>query len=110
LLNLVKKSLFVATKKQAKDIKEAAQTSRYAFRHRKMVGWYVNQLRTVSKSIKKMQTIDKMATDGTYANINKKEKLMLEREKAKLFLFLVVLLIWQNYLQHCSSLMLKKNT
>jgi small subunit ribosomal protein S2 len=31
-----------------------------------------------------MQTIDKMATDGTYANINKKEKLMLEREKAKL--------------------------
>ena len=48
------------------------------------LGGMLTNFATVRKSIKKMQTIDKMATDGTYANINKKEKLMLEREKAKL--------------------------
>jgi small subunit ribosomal protein S2 len=39
---------------------------------------------TVRKSIKKMQTLDKLASDGTYTNINKKERLMIEREKIKL--------------------------
>jgi small subunit ribosomal protein S2 len=39
---------------------------------------------TVRKSIKKLQTLDKMATDGTYANMAKKERLMVEREKEKL--------------------------
>jgi small subunit ribosomal protein S2 len=86
--NLVKsgrKILFVATKKQAKDIiKEAAAASSMPFAVERWLGGMLTNFATVRKSIKKMQTIDKMATDGTYANINKKEKLMLEREKAKL--------------------------
>jgi small subunit ribosomal protein S2 len=48
------------------------------------LGGMLTNFTTVRKSIKKMQTIDKMATDGTYQNINKKERLMLEREKVKL--------------------------
>ena len=80
-----KKILFVATKKQAKDIiKEAAAASSMPFAVERWLGGMLTNFATVRKSIKKMQTIDKMATDGTYANINKKEKLMLEREKAKL--------------------------
>lgn len=86
--NLVKSGrriLFVATKKQAKDIiKEAAAASSMPFAVERWLGGMLTNFATVRKSIKKMQTIDKMATDGTYANINKKEKLMLEREKAKL--------------------------
>ncbi len=86
--NLVKSGrriLFVATKKQAKDIiKEAAAASTMPFAVERWLGGMLTNFATVRKSIKKMQTIDKMATDGTYANINKKERLMLEREKAKL--------------------------
>ncbi|MFM6984377.1 MAG: 30S ribosomal protein S2 [Chitinophagaceae bacterium] len=86
--NMVKsgrKILFVATKKQAKEIiKEVASQSNMPFATERWLGGMLTNFSTVRKSIKKMQTIDKMATDGTYANINKKEKLMLEREKAKL--------------------------
>lgn len=80
-----RKILFVATKKQAKDIiKEAASQTSMPFAVERWLGGMLTNFATVRKSIKKMQTIDKMAQDGTYANINKKEKLMLEREKAKL--------------------------
>ncbi len=80
-----RKILFVATKKQAKDIiKEAAAQTAMPFAVERWLGGMLTNFATVRKSIKKMQTIDKMAVDGTYANINKKEKLMLEREKAKL--------------------------
>ncbi len=80
-----KKILFVATKKQAKDlVMEAAKQAGMPFVTERWLGGMLTNFATVRKSIKKMQTIDKMATDGTYANINKKEKLMLEREKAKL--------------------------
>lgn len=86
--NMVKsgrKILFVATKKQAKEIiKEAAEQTGMPHATERWLGGMLTNFATVRKSIKKMQTIDKMATDGTYANINKKEKLMLEREKAKL--------------------------
>jgi small subunit ribosomal protein S2 len=86
--NMVKagrKILFVATKKQAKEIiKEAAAQTNMPHACERWLGGMLTNFATVRKSIKKMQTIDKMATDGTYANINKKEKLMLEREKAKL--------------------------
>lgn len=86
--NMVKsgrKILFVATKKQAKEIiKEVASQTNMPFATERWLGGMLTNFSTVRKSIKKMQTIDKMSTDGTYANINKKEKLMLEREKAKL--------------------------
>ncbi|MDP2175955.1 MAG: 30S ribosomal protein S2 [Bacteroidota bacterium] len=86
--NLVKSGkriLFVATKKQAKDlIQEAAKQAGMPYVTERWLGGMLTNFATVRKSIKKMQTIDKMAIDGTYANINKKEKLMLEREKAKL--------------------------
>lgn len=86
--NMVKagrKILFVATKKQAKEIiKEVAAEINMPFATERWLGGMLTNFATVRKSIKKMQTIDRMATDGTYANINKKEKLMLEREKAKL--------------------------
>lgn len=88
LKNIVKsgrKVLFVATKKQAKEIieSEAARVN-MPFVTERWLGGMLTNFTTVRKSIKKMQTIDKMAQDGTYANINKKERLMLEREKTKL--------------------------
>jgi small subunit ribosomal protein S2 len=88
LKNIVKsgrKVLFVATKKQAKEIieTEAARVN-MPFVTERWLGGMLTNFTTVRKSIKKMQSIDKMATDGTYQNINKKERLMLEREKAKL--------------------------
>ncbi len=86
--NMVKsgrKILFVATKKQAKEIiKEAASQAGMPHATERWLGGMLTNFATVRKSIKKMQTIEKMASDGTYENINKKEKLMLEREKAKL--------------------------
>jgi small subunit ribosomal protein S2 len=86
--NMVKsgrKILFVATKKQAKEIiREIADKANMPHATERWLGGMLTNFSTVRKSIKKMQTIEKMSTDGTYANINKKEKLMLEREKAKL--------------------------
>jgi len=88
LKNIVKsgrKVLFVATKKQAKEIIETeAGRVNMPFVTERWLGGMLTNFATVRKSIKKMQTIDKMATDGTYQNINKKERLMLEREKTKL--------------------------
>jgi len=48
------------------------------------LGGMLTNFGTVRKSIKKMQTLEKLAQDGTYVNINKKERLMIEREKIKL--------------------------
>src|ERR1700692_1595650 len=59
-----RKVLFVATKKQAKYI--------------------VSDYATVRKAIKKMSNIDKLTKDGTYANLSKKERLMIQRERIKL--------------------------
>lgn len=86
--NIVKsgrKVLFVATKKQAKEIIEnEAKRVNMPFVTERWLGGMLTNFTTVRKSIKKLQTLEKMATDGTYVNINKKERLMVEREKIKL--------------------------
>jgi len=88
LKNIVKsgrKVLFVATKKQAKEIIEnESKRVNMPFVTERWLGGMLTNFSTVRKSIKKMQNIDKLATDGTYSNINKKERLMLDREKLKL--------------------------
>jgi small subunit ribosomal protein S2 len=81
--------LFVATKKQAKEIvAEEAKRANMPFTTERWLGGMLTNFQTVRKSIKRMQNIDKMATDGTFERINKKERLMLDREKAKLNMIL----------------------
>lgn len=81
--------LFVATKKQAKEIvAEEAKRANMPFTTERWLGGMLTNFQTVRKSIKRMQNIDKMATDGTFNRINKKERLMLDREKAKLQMIL----------------------
>lgn len=77
--------LFVSTKKQAKEIvsTEAAKAGMPHVTERWLGGMLTN-FQTVRRSIKRMQVIDKMATDGTFERLNKKERLMLDREKIKL--------------------------
>lgn len=77
--------LFVATKKQARDIiNEAAKEVNMPYVTERWLGGMLTNFATVKKSIKKMQSIEKMESDGTFANIAKKERLILLREKAKL--------------------------
>ncbi|MBM3437769.1 MAG: 30S ribosomal protein S2 [Bacteroidetes bacterium] len=81
--------LFVATKKQAKEIvAEEAKRANMPFTTERWLGGMLTNFQTVRKSIKRMQNIDKMVTDGTFERINKKERLMLDREKAKLQMIL----------------------
>lgn len=86
--NIVKsgrKVLYVATKKQAKEIVEnEAKRVNMPFVCDRWLGGMLTNFGTVRKSIKKMQTLEKLSSDGTYTNINKKERLMIEREKIKL--------------------------
>ena len=86
--NIVKsgrKVLFVATKKQAKEmIENEAKRVNMPFITERWLGGMLTNFATVRKSIKKLQSLDKLATDGTYANMAKKERLMVEREKEKL--------------------------
>lgn len=80
-----RKVLFVATKKQAKDIMaEHAKLVNMPFVTERWLGGMLTNFSTVRKSIKKMTNIDKFTKDGTYDNISKKEKLMLQRERIKL--------------------------
>lgn len=80
-----KKILFVATKKQAKEfVKESAQSVNMPFVTERWLGGMLTNFATIRKSIRKMQTIEKMLNDGTFENITKKEKLVLSREKEKL--------------------------
>src|SRR5688572_24639121 len=80
-----KKVLFVATKKQAKDIvANEARRINMPFIVERWPGGMLTNFATVRKSIKKMANYDKMATDGTFANISKKERLQISREKAKI--------------------------
>lgn len=80
-----RKIMFVATKKQAKEIvQEQAARANMPFVTERWLGGMLTNFQTVRRSIKRMQNIDKMATDGTYERINKKERLMLTRERAKL--------------------------
>src|SRR6187401_168754 len=80
-----KKILFVATKKQAKEIVGAAAKSvNMPFITERWPGGMLTNFATQRKSVKKMTNIDKMMTDGTFENISKKEKLQISRQKAKM--------------------------
>jgi small subunit ribosomal protein S2 len=84
-----RKILFVATKKQAQEIvAEHAKRANMPFVTQRWLGGMLTNFQTVRRSIKRMQGIDKMAADGTFERINKKERLMLDREKTKLALML----------------------
>lgn len=80
-----KKILFVGTKKQAQEIvkTEALRAGMPYVTHRWLGGMLTN-FSTIRKSISRMEEISTMQTDGTYENITKKERLMLDREKEKL--------------------------
>jgi small subunit ribosomal protein S2 len=80
-----RKVLFVATKKQAKDIvAEYAKTVNMPYITERWLGGMLTNFATVRKSIKKMTNIDKLTKDGTYDILSKKEKLMISRERIKL--------------------------
>ncbi len=80
-----RKILFVATKKQAKEIiAEAAKNTNMPYVTERWLGGMLTNFATVRKSIKKMSNIDKMTKDGTYTVLSKKEKLMIQRERVKL--------------------------
>jgi small subunit ribosomal protein S2 len=80
-----RKVLFVATKKQAKDIvAEYAKQVNMPYITERWLGGMLTNFATVRKSIKKMSNIDKLTKDGTYTNLSKKERLMIQRERIKL--------------------------
>jgi len=80
-----KKILFVATKKQAKEIvAEAVKKVNMPYVTERWPGGMLTNFATIRKAVKKMASIDKMATDGTYETISKKEKLTITREREKL--------------------------
>jgi len=80
-----RKVLFVATKKQAKDIiVEKVTPIDMPYVTERWPGGMLTNFPTIRKAVKKMSTIDKMATDGTFANMSKREKLQISRQRAKL--------------------------
>src|SRR6476646_6942105 len=80
-----KKILFVGTKKQAKDIvTECAARVNMPYVTERWLGGMLTNFNTVRKSVKKMQSIEKMLGDGSFDNITKKERLTLTRDKEKM--------------------------
>lgn len=80
-----RKILFVATKKQAKDIvAERVQKVNMPYVTERWPGGMLTNFPTIRKAVKKMASIDKMATDGTFDNMSKREKLQITRQRAKL--------------------------
>ena len=80
-----KKVLFVATKKQAKQVvADRAQSVEMPFVIERWPGGMLTNFPTIRKAVKKMATIDKMAKDGTFDNMSKREKLQITRQRAKL--------------------------
>jgi small subunit ribosomal protein S2 len=80
-----KKILFVGTKKQAKDIvNECARRVNMPFVTERWLGGMLTNFNTVRKSVKKMQSIEKMLSDGSFDSITKKERLTLSRDKDKM--------------------------
>ena len=80
-----KKILFVATKKQAKDIVSERVTSiNMPYVTERWTGGMLTNFQTTKKSIKKMTVIDKMKSDGTWETLNKREKLFKTRQREKL--------------------------
>jgi len=80
-----RKILFVATKKQAKDIvAEKAGSINMPFITERWPGGMLTNFVTIRKAIKKMATIDRMKKDGTFLTLSKKERLQVDRLRAKL--------------------------
>ncbi len=85
-----KEIMFVGTKKQAKHIiAEQAERAGMPYVCERWLGGMLTNFQTIRQSIRRMNSIDRMATDGTYDMITKKERLMLAREKEKLMRILV---------------------
>jgi small subunit ribosomal protein S2 len=80
-----KKIMFVGTKKQAKEIvTECAKKVNMPYVTERWLGGMLTNFNTVRKSVKKMQSIEKMLNDGSFDNITKKERLQLSRDKDKM--------------------------
>jgi len=85
-----RKVLFVATKKQAKDVVAERALSvgmpyiTMPYITERWAGGMLTNFPTIRKAVKKMTTIDKMATDGTFENMSKREKLQISRQREKL--------------------------
>ena len=80
-----KKVLFVATKKQAKDIvADKAASVNMPFVVERWPGGMLTNFATIRKAVKKMANIDKLMNDGTFSNLSKRELLQVSRQRAKL--------------------------
>lgn len=80
-----KKVLFVATKKQAKQVlADKASSINMPYVVERWPGGMLTNFPTIRKAVKKMSTIDKMSKDGTFDNLSKREKLQISRQRAKL--------------------------
>lgn len=80
-----KKILFVATKKQVREpVEELAKSIGMPYVVERWPGGMLTNFPTIRKAVKKMAQIDKMKEDGTYNNLSKREKLQIERQRAKL--------------------------
>ena len=80
-----RKVLFVATKKQAKDIvAEKAASVNMPYVTERWAGGMLTNFPTIRKAVKKMNTIDKMIEDGTFDTLAKRERLQVTRQRAKL--------------------------
>ena len=85
IVKLGKKVLFVATKKQAKDIVAThVEKVGMPFVTERWPGGMLTNFATIRKAVRKMASIDKMMTTDTYKNISKRERLQIQRERAKL--------------------------
>jgi len=89
-----KKILFVATKKQAKEIvAEHVKTVSMPYVTERWPGGMLTNFATIRKAVRKMSSIDKLMTTNNYKSLSKRERLQISRERAKLRKTLVVFLI-----------------
>ena len=80
-----KKILFVATKKQAKDVvADKAASVNMPYVNERWAGGMLTNFPTIRKAVKKMTNIDKLMKDGTFSNLSKRELLQISRQRAKL--------------------------
>ena len=80
-----KRILFVATKKQAKQVvADKAASVNMPYVTERWPGGMLTNFTTIRKAVKKMATIDKLTNDGTYSNLSKREVLQISRQRAKL--------------------------
>ena len=80
-----KKILFVATKKQAKEVvAEKAAAVNMPYVNERWAGGMLTNFPTIRKAVKKMTNIDKLMNDGTFSNLSKRELLQISRQRAKL--------------------------